>query len=869
MSIIKYINEMLNVLSKNRSSVFIGVTAIMVAILVFIAGIFSNDKVLEVEKKALLNKLKLRRLLNLSVGVLIFSWFLELIENFWTENTWIIVLLFSLIEIVELGFIIYVSFRVCKVFSITIKMIKSIDMKNNEVKNYILGKCSEYVKYYRDFDNYTFKNTEGIKDLISRYKDLFQHQSFPREISNYDKVCFNQNGYIESIDIEKLESILQKLKDAKLENSYESNDNKRKVILTHYPGEKIKKDEVLFYISGDIDKALFYKLVIINSNKGLLEKEINDDFRDILAKAEMEVEFDQSNILKNFYKDLLELDEKTILDYMNNQIFADLNRKMKYEEVLTSKDIIKLQERLDFFLQLGHILVNDNVDYYLDINSFVHKICLKAILYTDKTKDFAYYYVNNIIDSSIFYCSYGDGDILYIDNLAYLFAMIINLLETNKFEEAKIIAKNLYIGNENKNKIYNFKFLMGLVKLYIVLLQRDMKNNDNVISENHEIFEDIYKLFESEVLNINEEINFNKLFINLLELPSDKIDVFTDFIEYDLLSDKYSSSYVGFAVTKQEVMFYIFLTIYNYLKNDNNIILNMDINLIEKMKSYLEYMNNSNVDSRLSKILSIDTNIVDLFKEEFILPLLNEVEKEEHKYISNIDIDKEINIVRKKLSNLLDIRKSMNFDYVNIKIIKSKSQKCLSKYNIFPIRYFKEILINNDRLESNYKNIFIDPLLDRMRQVLNEKAIKVEYSLEEYLKQLKNTNEFIIITDKYEYEKIKNYEINYNIKIYAALKIDYFKKGQIFIINKKDLPIIELHEIDEENGVIDKENIMKRYQYIEIKRLSERTQKDKIEVDGKELTEEEKKEYVYVRVLIAVDIKINNKNNIILFEDAD
>ena len=62
---------------------------------------------------------------------------------------------------------------------------------------------------------------------------------------------------------------------------------------------------------------------------------------------------------------------------------------------------------------------------------------------------------------------------------------------------------------------------------------------------------------------------------------------------------------------------------------------------------------------------------------------------------------------------------------------------------------------------------------------------------------------------------------------------------------------------------------MKRYQYIEIKRLSERTQKDKIEVDGKELTEEEKKEYVYVRVLIAVDIKINNKNNIILFEDAD
>lgn len=57
----------------------------------------------------------------------------------------------------------------------------------------------------------------------------------------------------------------------------------------------------------------------------------------------------------------------------------------------------------------------------------------------------------------------------------------------------------------------------------------------------------------------------------------------------------------------------------------------------------------------------------------------------------------------------------------------------------------------------------------------------------------------------------------------------------------KGIPIIELHEIDEENDTIEKENIMKRYQYIEIKRLSDRIQKDKIEVDDKELTEEEKK----------------------------
>ena len=126
MSIIKYVNEMLNVLSKNRLSVFIGVTTIMIAILVFIAGIFSNDKFLEVEKKALLDKVKLEKLLNFSVGVLIFTWFLDLIEKFWTVKSLLIVVLLSFIEILELVLIIRISIMMCKTFSMTIKMIKSI-----------------------------------------------------------------------------------------------------------------------------------------------------------------------------------------------------------------------------------------------------------------------------------------------------------------------------------------------------------------------------------------------------------------------------------------------------------------------------------------------------------------------------------------------------------------------------------------------------------------------------------------------------------------------------------------------------------------------------------------------------------------------
>ena len=867
MPVIKCIREIFIVLAESRSSIFIGVTAIMVAILVFIAGILSNEKVLEVEKKTLLDKLKLKSLLNCSIVVLLFSWFLELGEKFCTGEPLIIILIFSLLEIIEFCFIIYISFRVCRVFGLTIEMIKSITIKNDAIKTYTLEKCSDYIELYKNFDNCTSKNMGEIKRLIAEYNDLFQFQCFEKVFSKYDKICLKQNGYIESINIEKLENILQELKNAKIGDSYETNINEGKIIITHYPGDKIRADEVLFYISGNINKAFFYNLVNINTNKSLLEKEINDNFKDIIHSVDNEVFFDQNNLLKDLYKELLNLNEKSILAFFNNQIFSDFNRKMKLKEKLTARDMISLQERLEFFLKIEQVDDDSKVNNSLEIESFIHEICLKVIFHTENSKDFAYYYATNIFDYLLFNCEIGNITSLYINNLSYLLTMVINLLETGKFEEVKIIAKNLYVENNHRDQIiYNYEFLMGLVKLYIVLLQRDKKNNTDIVNENWKILGDIYRLFESKILDINEEIDFNKLFIDLLELSSDKINSSIDFIEYDLLSDKYSSSYCGFAVLQQEVMLYLFLTLYNHLIDDNKSIFKDDIDLVAKMRSYLEYMNNYNINDKLLEIFVINKNVVDLFRDEFISPLLDKVIEEEHKYISKTDITEEIKEIRKKLSKLIDIKNSINFDYVNVKIIKSKSQKCLSKYDIFSIKYFKEFLTKKEILESKYKDVFTYPLLDKIREILNDKAIKVEDTLDNYLKRLKNSNYFII-TDAYMYTKIKDYGEKYNIKIFDTLKTDYLSRGQIFIINKEDMPIIELHEIDEENNSIEKENIMNKYQYIEIKRLSDRKQKDKIKIDDKLLTDEEKKDYVYVRVLIAVLVKVNNKHDIVLFEE--
>ena len=82
-------------------------------------------------------------------------------------------------------------------------------------------------------------------------------------------------------------------------------------------------------------------------------------------------------------------------------------------------------------------------------------------------------------------------------------------------------------------------------------------------------------------------------------------------------------------------------------------------------------------------------------------------------------------------------------------------------------------------------------------------------------------------------------------------------------MKKESIPILELLNIDLNSEEIKKDNIYKNYQYISIENIKNRKQNDNIELDGKNLTEEEKEEYEYLLIYLAININIRENTEII------
>ncbi len=818
---INNIVEIFGILSKTRMEIIIGITGLLIGIIIFIAEIIANKDVYEILKKAILNKLEIQKLLRNSCLIILLSWFISVFEEMIVND-----ILYVIIELIITTLILLLSYNLVKVFYEIISIHINESKKMTVINEYLEKIIKRYYQDKQKYINKSNENKEEIYLLINNNSQLTRN--YQNDYNN--EIKSNKRGYIESFDITKLKKILK------------NNKNDEMIYIRKLPGDYVESHEVLFYTNyNDSDELL--DIVNINTKREFGITELKKAFKDIIDMANNQEVFDENNIIKKEYLFLLENNYSDITKMLYENLFSELNEKYRTNETLDEKDLVLFKERMSCLLELTRIST-DNKNDLLVIIEYIHHISIKTSLNVLDTKAFAYYYINDILNHLLF-INKNDA---YNKNIFGLYNYIIYLVKNKKLEEIKIIINNLYINDNNKNKIEeDIYFIKGIIKLFMVLYQKDSKYFIDKMEDLKIIFNGLCDKFIND--NYNYEITY--LYNILYNAKYNEILNTSHFLEFMLLKDEYSNSYCGWVTNDNDINIYTLLCI------DERHIINSEMNTNDIKREYyydIKSILDLKLDENLCKVFDVTNSNFNYLKNRYFNEMYEISKNKEYQYIINLDISNDIVDIKNKLSKELDIYNLINEDYLITNHKDVKTNKVFYKSEVLDKLHFKNIIESNI---INYKNSFINAINSRISDEINKYAKETNTTFDEYILSIDNHDNYVIFTDKFTYYKLNNK----GIKVYSFIKNNYSNRGKVYLVKKNNLPIIDILNIDDKDFKIKKEDIINKYQYINIEILQ-----DDITFNGEKLTEEEKKKYVKLSIMLAFDVRFNDNSEIIKFK---
>ena len=770
----KVLLECLKILAKNRINIFIGITAFLISIIIFIAQIISSKDVLEVEKKAYLKSIKIINLLKDSIILLLICWISSIFKYF--NYIKLINILYIIIELLINISIIIISFKVIKQFKDIIYIYINIDKKKNILLKYI----NELInKYERELSKYTINYKNNRDFLLNKINNNRLKYQVTYDNTNKYEIKYNKSGYIENINYKKLNKIIKKL------------DDNESIIITKLPGDKIYINETIFITNNDKYANELLNIIKLDDNNTYNEIQLHNVFKQLIESESNNNIFDINNLLTEIYLDLINNKKDEIIAIFNNELYSEYNDKFIILNKLNDYDVHKLKLRILFLKRiLSKIISNENNNNYsISIIDFINEICTIMLLRVNNSEDFIDYYVDDITNYLLVITK---NNKLYETVLYNLLYIIVILLNNKLIKEYEILVNNLYIDDDLLLKYnYNIEFILGIIKLYIVLDTKDKEHNTSFVIDNKLVLKNNYDKLCNMFLD-NQNIEISK-FISTYK-KSNRIRQCSNIMDFLVLKEKYSKHHFGVYISIGDLLNYIFankyLSIY-YDKNNALKYLSIDDNKI------LYNIKKFHLNSNLKDIITIEEYMI-LEINEYIDDMILIINNKYQNYINNLDITKEIEEYINYLINMLDINNLYNgiIPIENKNIVRHKEYTI--KDNI-PKESFKINLTKN--AFKNYEKEFNKYIIDKINNVLINNSIKIEKSLDEVLKSIKDISNYIILTNITIYRKIGNiYKYkDINIPVYKILNNNYFNKDNIILINKKYLPIIKTYKLSNNN----------------------------------------------------------------------
>lgn len=874
-------NFILEVLKQDYiSNIYIGVTGILVAIIIFIAEVI-KDQNNELNKKVILYKTNIK---NDIIDVLMIFFYMIIVNmlKYNEENSIcdFYNMLYLITHIILLVFVIISIYKTGKIFWITLKLNTEKDYFSEELEEYINEKVVILEKKANKKNSKKHKKEETeFKDFLKVQKIYFNDETKIKGNSDYEPIYPIKNGIIGKYDYKKLIDLASYFNNQKITEENYSIENKNIVYIPNNIGKKVSKKEPVFYCLKQY-KNIFNNIsdmVIYTDNRLFIDDEIkliNTSLFNMASEYEEPYAYDENSRLYNYFKYLYDnklygiksLALVNIEEYYR-KIYNNYSKNRQFTSFLDSLSFLAYSN--DDYDDFAYI---NNMEFYL----YVHQLDEKE---TD-VKKIAYNFANNMLRFNL-YSVKKNSDIRYYDNLmSVLLRFMIYLIKTSNYEAIDVLLDNIlmerinYKNNEfDEYDIINFQFSCGIIYCLIMLSKHNMLK-DSFLST----IKSIINYVENFLINLYDAWDTTIYFKKYFDKKTCVQEVYNNF-DFEFVDHEYKNSWGGWCIDTTIVLKEFLFIFQIDFANINSI----DKKQISRKDKYF-YKNlldliNSKEPTELDKFLKVKYNNSSIV--EALNIAINEAEDKEKEYnrMNKLDDNKV-----KKFMELIkqNIQKDSSFTnslrkYKKIKESKNKLKKVFGINQLIPRELFFDEEGGYENIADNYCEALDIGIEKEYIKKLEKKSTKSTETLETVLNKIDNLEEYIIVSNYLSKSYFNKFDYDYkeNIIICKNKKIPIISIPQIdgiFLLKKDDLPIINFCDFEEEWN----SKFINNSLYFEFVDCSENETLRKEIIENsiwlKEkgtIVEQDNylKECCRIRLYLAYTITLNKNANIIKFEN--
>lgn len=788
------------------SNIYIGVTGILVAIVIFIAEVI-KDQSNELNKKVILYKTNIK---NYIIDILVIFFYMLIVNmlKYNSENN--IFDFYNIIYLIThsllLVFVIISIYRTGKIFWVTLKLNTEKDYFNEELEKYIKEKAIDLERRANNKNNKKHKKEEvEFRKFLKEQEIYFNNETIIKENPEYEPIYPGKNGIIGKYDYKKLIDLANYFNNQRITEENYSTENKNIVHIPNNIGKKVTKKEPVFYCLKQY-KTIFNNLsdmIIYTDNRLFIDDEIkliNTSLFNMASEYEEPDAYDENSRLYNYFKYLYDNKLYGIKSLALVNI-EEYYRKI-YNNYSKNRQFTRFLDSLSFLAYS-----NDDYDDYEYINNielylYVHQLDEKE---TD-IKKIAYNFANNMFRFNL-YSVKKNPDIRYYDNLmAVLLRFIIHLIKASNYEAINVLLDNIlmerinYKNNEfDEYDIINFQFSCGIIYCLIMMSNHNMLKPQFLTT-----IKRLINYVENFLINLYDAWDTTIYFKKYFNKKTCVQKVYNNF-DFEFVDHEYKNSWGGWCIDTTIVLKEFLFIFQIYFVNINSI----DKKQISRKDKYF-YKNllnliNSKEPTELDKFLTVKYNNSSIV--EAINIAINEAENKEKEYnrINKLDdnkVKKFMEVIRQNMqkdSSFTNLLKK----YKKINKSKTKLKKVFGINQLIPREIFFDEVGGYETIADNYCGALDIGIEKEYIKKLEKKSTKSPETLETVLDNIDNLEDYIIVSNYLNKSNFNKFDYDYkeNKIIYKNKKIPIINIPQIdgiFLLKKDDLPIINFCDFDEE-----------------------------------------------------------------------
>ncbi len=803
-----------------RKDIFIGLTGLMIATIIFIVEVINNKKH-EFEKSFILDKTKIIKNMFLCISI----FFIMLISSTIKysgynsmEDIYIINdILYIILQLLINSLLFIFMYKTFNIFRIAVKLNIYKEYFNKELDSYINKRSKELeIKS-------TEKNLKNINRLNQHFKKYLEKN---KKISDdvlsvglsYVPIYENKSGIIKNYNYRALDSMLENVDDNfNMEPKNYVPPNVPIFVFAKKIGDFVEKGSVVAYCLNGYKQIFEYFLncIIYDKNSVNLADEIN------------KINIYLFELASNFSAPYNFDDDRKLFSYFNFLYQNNLN-EIRSSFISYLKEVVRIvcndkYKNYNYAAFLNRILSlaynNDNYNEYQQISKLICSLYIYQLKIDDNDiKKVAYNFANNYFKYNYFSIN-KNSDIRYYDELmSNLLSFIYNLIKRRNFDAISILFKNIMLDHDSdvsddfdEKNICNLKFSIGILQCLYILIEKDKeeltdedkKNIKNIIDWTKKYFINTYDAWK--VI-----INFKKYYGQ-----ESSIQRVYNYFEIDFINHDYLSSWSGYLTDDITILreFLYTFKIQTVFKDN--------INYDEITKDDSHYFNNlletisSNSKTKYEEELNLNYSNDKLI--EALELVIKDSKNKEKEYIRSHKLDetkkrKFKKIIKEKIQEKRDLEKYLN-NLNKVEKIDMKIKRVCGVNQLIPRNLFFENYGGCESFAEECSRIFNIAKEKEFIKKIDSISLLEEKSIDDILNSLENIEDYLLITNHINYYHIKAYDGFSDYVLINNKKIDILKISNlkfIYLIEKKYLPKLQYCDFEDN---LNKNNIEESLYY--------------------------------------------------------